>query len=376
MNILRVLHAPINIGNQPWSLGQSERFVSKIDELNFFNHVVNFFPTKFSYQSDEVFRFSESSVINNIYRRILMASYSLKSLQQYDVFHFYFGKTFFPPLFKSCLFNYIDLKILNKLGKKCFMTFQGCDARLREVSKYKPISACDEKECKNKWCNNRLDDFKKNNIQILSKYCSHIFCLNPDLIPYMPAAEFLPYCIYNQDINFYKKRKCKKERLLIAHAPTDRDIKGTKYVLRAFENLRKSYPIDYVIIENLSHSKALDVYKEVDFAVDQLLVGWYGGFAVELMQMSIPVVANICSTDLEYIPKEMREEMPVIDAKPENIEEVLISLVKDREMLYEIGDISKKYVDRWHNAENIARSMIEIYKDPSKSFWDEFMMKI
>ena len=40
-----------------------------------------------------------------------------------------------------------------------------------------------------------------------------------------------------------------------------------------------------MVVENTPHTKALKIYEEADIVIDQVLIGWYGGFGVEVMKM-------------------------------------------------------------------------------------------
>ncbi|MZP29503.1 hypothetical protein GTO91_07260 [Heliobacterium undosum] len=368
MKKLKVLHGPINIGNHAWSLGQMER---KVAPGLVESRVVDFFPTIYAQEVDESYSFGTSPA-SGIHRRLAMAVYASKALHRFDLFHFYFGKTFFPPTTRNTPLDYLDLPLLNRLGKKCVMTFQGCDARLRMATlSSNPISACDRQHCQNPQCDERLDRIKQKNISLILKHCAHVFCLNPDQLRHVPGAEFLPYCLCQQR-GRSKREKRDDAPMVIVHAPTDRHVKGTKYVLEAFATLQKHYPVECIIVENMSHREALQVYEKADLVVDQLLCGWYGGLSVEVMQMGIPVVAYIRESDLPFIPEKMREELPVINANPDTITDVLVALVEDRERLRELGRRSKRFAHRWHNPEAIARAMIQLYQNPSGSFWANF----
>jgi hypothetical protein len=363
---LKVLHGPTNVGNQAWSLSSAERVVAAREGLDFKTYLADFFPAGFAYGGDLVYRKDASSLMSKALRAAEMMGYGLMAMRAYDLFHLYFGKSFLNP-FPQLSFGYPDIRIMNALGRKCFMTFQGCDARSREASKSRQQSVCHE--CTHVWCDERLDRVKRKNIAILAANCARVFCLNPDLVCQVPNAEFLPYCTYSP------KPACQRipgRRPMVLHPPTDRDIKGTKYVIEAFTSLQAEFDVDCVLVENLPHHEALALYRRADLVVDQLLAGWYGGVAVEVMQMGIPVVASICEEDLVHIPREMKEELPIIRATPEDISEVLARAISEPARLSEAGVKSKAYVEKWHNPLAIARAMIRVYHDPGRSFWSEY----
>jgi hypothetical protein len=363
---LKVLHGPTNVGNQAWSLSCAERAVAASDGLDFKSYLVDFFPGGFSYEGDFVYRKQASTFMGKARRAAEMMGYGLKAARTYDLFHLYFGKSFMNP-FPQFSFGYPDVRIMKALGKKCFMTFQGCDARMKGTAKSRERSVC--QECTHAWCDEKLDKVKRKNIATLAESCARLFCLNPDLVSYVPGAEFLPYCAYTP------KPACrliKGKRPRILHAPTDRDIKGTKYVMEAFTTLQDDFNVDCVLVENVSHHEALALYRKADLVVDQLLAGWYGGFAVEVMQMGIPVVAYICEDDLAHIPRDMKAELPIIRATPGNVCQIVAKAIADTKKLDEVGEKSRAYVEKWHNPFTIARAMIRVYEDHRRLFWDEY----
>ena len=58
----------------------------------------------------------------------------------------------------------------------------------------------------------------------------------------------------------------------IIHSPSNRDFKGTKYILEAVNNLKsKNIEFTFSLIENLANKEALKKYAEADILIGQLL---------------------------------------------------------------------------------------------------------
>ena len=115
---------------------------------------------------------------------------------------------------------------------------------------------------------------------------------------------------------------------------------------------------EFVLIEGLSRKQAKMQYERADLLVDQLLAGWYGGLAVELMALAKPVIAYIRDEDLDFIPDEMRDDLPIINATPDGIYEVLKYWLTDgKQHLQEVGHKSRSYVEKWHDPLKIAMNM-------------------
>ena len=129
-----------------------------------------------------------------------------------------------------------------------------------------------------------LDVLKRQQIRLLDRLCHKIYALNPDLLHVLPArAEFLPYSHIALEEWAPVYTQLEDRPLRIAHAPTNRAVKGTALILDAVAALKESgYCFEFVLVEGLSHQEAKEAYQTVDVFIDQVFAGWYGGAAVEL----------------------------------------------------------------------------------------------
>jgi glycosyltransferase involved in cell wall biosynthesis len=143
------------------------------------------------------------------------------------------------------------------------------------------------------------------------------------------------------------------------HAPSHRNAKGTHYIIDAVNRLKdEGILFDFILVEGRSNADARLLYEQADLVIDQLLAGWYGGLAVEVMALGKPVISYLRRSDLVFIPPEMREELPIIEADPFSIYSVLREWLTVRlGDLMERGARSREYVERWHDPARIARQM-------------------
>ena len=133
------------------------------------------------------------------------------------------------------------------------------------------------------------------------------------------------------------------------HAPSDGSIKGTPMILDALEQLRTRYDFDLILVEKKTHEEALALYRSADIAIDQILAGWYGGFAVEMMAMGKPVACYIREQDMKFVPKAMRDDMPILRIDPGRLVDDLAAILDRRAEWQNVGKMSRRYVERWHN---------------------------
>ena len=257
--------------------------------------------------------------------------------------------------------SYLEIFLIKLLRKKLLIQFQGDDCRQGDycLDNY-DISTV--KEVSNGYYSNISDKAKRNSIQFYNKFCDIIFALNPDLMNILPSrTQFLPYA--HVDLNNYQPKYNEEENevIRIGHAPTNRGFKGTKYIINAAQKLKdEGYKIELILIESIPNSEAKELYKNIDIMVDQLFAGWYGGLAVEIMSLGKPVIAYIRENDLLHIPLEMKNDLPIINSNSKIIYETMKELILlPKNKLIERGKKSRKFVEKWHNPEIIANSLIK-----------------
>jgi glycosyltransferase involved in cell wall biosynthesis len=355
---LRILHGPVNVGNQPYVLSRHERELGARSSL-----VVNY-GTWLEYQADRTLgRYGD----RNIATRLRRLQFGLTAPFRYDVLHFYFGRTFLcwddygPP---NPLW-FADLRLAKRLGRRIFMTLQGCDVRIsrRSAAAY-AVTPCHLGNCASApLCRATIDDARESLIADVLPYVDRSFVLNPELAQYVPGAQFLPYASVDVD-RFVPAPPSTQGRIRIVHAPSDEGIKGSPLIVDAIEQLKGRYPIDLTIVKGVPHAKALELYRSADLVIDQVLTGWYGGLAVEAMALAKPVACFIRDEDLAVIPYDMRRQLPLVRVHPQTLAADLEAAIANRESWPAWGEASREFVLRWHHPRRIASAMLRSYERP------------
>jgi glycosyltransferase involved in cell wall biosynthesis len=354
---MRVLHLPTSVGGNAWNLAQGEKALG----LN--SEVLVAVQNWLDYSADIVL---DSQGTASRYRRAWRSAREfLRIRSAYDVFHFNFGSSLFhTPRFHL---NLLDLPFYPK-NAKLFVTYNGCDARQKFPTISRTgLSACHEPKCYHGMCEfGRYDEFRRRAIAKMARYARHMWALNPDLLYFLPPekSSFLPYAVALEEPTPTRPRF--EGRLRFLHAPTNREFKGSRYVLDAFERARRSRgdDVELILVENLRHREALSRYRDADVVIDQVLLGWYGGFAVEAMKMGKPVIARIAEEDLHFIPEAMARDVreTVINAGPNSLYDAILRCVDDRQFLRERAAASLEYANRWHDPKFVAALTKEKYE--------------
>ena len=359
---LRVLHCPTNVGNNPQGLARAERAAG-------LESVCVSFEDVFGYDVDESLVTSNPLLFERRRWGVL-----LRALREFDVVHFNFGRSLFPPPppipFRDDPLHapgraYVralalrDLPLLRRAGKTIAVTYQGDDARQGHGS---PLAAAVGEG----YYTPAGDALKRRTIATFDRYADRLFFLHPDLGDVLPErARFLAYA--SVDPAEWKPREPVPlpERPRIVHAPSHRGVKGTQHVVEAVEQLRRdAVPVELELVEGLSHAEARQAYERADLLVDQLLLGWYGALAVELMALGRPVVCYVDeATARRHAPPELLEELPVVRAGPGDLADVLRSLLTERRDEYsELARRSRAFAERWHDPGEIGRRMRSEYE--------------
>jgi hypothetical protein len=366
---LRVLHCPTSTGGNPQNLAQSER------KLGLKSWSLVFKESNFLYSADEIL-FSEDTPVWK--QQIKSWGLIFRAIKEFDVIHYNSGTSILPwdvPfrlygnnfLIKYALKIYVKIcrtfeqRVLRK--KIIAVTYQGDDARQGDFC-IKNFPICIANNVDSDYYPADLDIRKRSRIDWFDQYADLIYALNPDLLWVLPKrAVFMPYANVNI-FDWAPVAKSSNERLVVLHAPSNRNVKGTAYIISAVERLKQEgVPFDFILVENIANADARKLYEQADLVVDQLLAGWYGGLAVEVMALSKPVISYLRRADFIFLPQKMREELPIIEADPSSIYSVLRDwLTLNRMDLAERGAKSRKYVENWHNPVNIARHMKSDYE--------------
>lgn len=309
------------------------------------------------------------------------------SIFRYDIFHFNFGQKFFlyeVRRFKAgdsqvkailrfmfwcytCAVGTLDLRVLRMLGKKIFVTWQGDDVRQGDFVRANfVIHFADEVEPG--YYDRYSDSRKRHLVALFDRYSDGMYCLNPDLMHVLPEkTKYIPYC-HTSTLNLAPKfpvfrRYGPESPFIILHAPSHRGAKGTRHVIAAIEKLKsEGCAIELCLVENLVRAEALERYRNVDLLVDQLLAGWYGGLAIELMALGKPVCAYIREEDLKFVPESMRSELPILRATPESLCSVIRELYHNPAVVPELGRKARRFFEVHHSINIVGSAICEDYE--------------
>lgn len=247
-----------------------------------------------------------------------------------------------------------ELPQLKKLGKKLVMHHWGNDVRtVKAVNELNPYPLPPSYN---------TDEYIHERLMYLTQFIDTAIVQDYEMVPYVKDyyknVHVVPLICQSEKFTPHYP-SVEKTRPLIVHAPTNQAFKGTKYVHEAIDRLKlEGFDFEYKKVEQLSHKEALELYKEADIIVDQLLCGTYGVLSVEAMALGKVVVANIREDVRSHLP----EDFPIVLAKPETLYDVLKRYIINPVLRHETGKQSRLFVESFHNADEIAKNLEVIYE--------------
>ena len=305
---LRVTHAPVNVAGIPWENVQALRRKGIDARLVVFNRGKLHPEADWSLERH-----------GGLPRRLAAQFAALaRLLPGTDVFHFYFGLTLVPPS--------LQFPILRAARKKCVYHYLGSDIRGKRPEE--------------------LTDGKRADAEIVGSYAALRWVPGANVVP--PGLDLRPFTPHPPSDN---------PRPLVVHAPSNREKKGTRYVIEACEGL----PVDLDIVEGVNHEQARERYARADIVVDQLNAGWHGVFALEAMALGKPVLAELDPQAVERSAQGYGIRVPIVPATKDDLADALRPLVESPAIRRQIGAESRAYVEQVHDIDRVADRLIAIY---------------
>ena len=320
-------------------------------------------------------------------------AYYARALRRYDIFHFSnaHGMSFghrLAGLARQVAFEGAEIDLLKRAGKKIVYSNNSCQDGVAKSSfaAWGPHSTCadcvwlnrpdvcsDERNLAWGAFRNRYADFQvmydgnraDYNIAPEIHFVPEFYCLDPTLwtpdilIPtnYRIPRDPETVLIYHAVGNFATR----------SQAGSGRNLKSTHLYLPLIDKLKADgLPVELIFFNDVPNRSVRYYQAQADIVVDMLTFGWFGATGREAMMLGKPYVCFIRPEWLETIRAEnpaYADELPVVSATPETVEDVVRDLVNDPARRAEIGRRSRAFAVKWHSAEAGARRFDSLYRE-------------
>lgn len=338
---MKILYGSIEIANT------MSIYSDALRKIGYQAFCINLYPSYLNYKADYSFNIRGENWESNKVHIINLVSYIIS---EFDIFHFFFNRTLMP--------DYSDMYVLKALNKKMIMNNVGSDIRQYskaiQMNKYWDL-------VKDTYFRSCCEKRNVNTIKFLSKWIDYCMTFDGELMEYVQS--YYKKCFSYKipiDLELYPVVDIgEKEKPLIVHAPTNAEVKGSKYIIETIEELKIKYDFEFVLIKYMPHEKAKALYKQADIIIDQIIIGEHGSLAVECMAMGKPVVCWICDFSKEKYPS----DLPIVSANKDNLYEKVEMLISDFELRKELGLRGRHYVEKYHDVDTLIKELLNIYNE-------------
>lgn len=373
---LRIFHGPYNVAGIGGHLAEAER------ERGYVSKFIVYKANKLIHNHDENIDFTK----NHLFKRFIYVPFYFfwKCVFNFDLFHFYFGKSLL-------MFN-LDLPILRLFGKKIIMTYCGSEVRLvgKVESKRNPyvkhIQFSTSSTTKKIWSSNffiiqwikwvflfQYDipkyDTRKQIMMWWQNLFVHKFFAYRDLyasaLTVIPKEKVIKDVFINnigiassEELKFEESKQ--NEKVVIVHAPTNQLVKGTKFVESVLDKLKsEGIDFEYIQIYRMPHEEVMDILKhKADIVIDQMLLGSFASLSIEAMSFGKPVICYL----MDKIEADFNGELAIYNCNIDNLYEKLKELIKNRELRIKLGQKGISFIQKYYNKNEIVDNTIQLYQ--------------
>jgi len=276
-------------------------------------------------------------------------SFFLRALRNCDLFIFLSATSFLP--------GYCDYPVLKLFGKRIVSIFFGEDIRYWHAYAQEMRSLGWEEEIKPYLEYRKSDprDFfltKINRVRVAERYA--------DLILSQPSQGELQTRAYMRvnvplDLSQYHFNVPGREVPLVVHAPSNRGVKGTEFVLETIRKLKgEGLLFEFQLLEKTPNAVVRKLLADADIVVDQLFSQTVAGFALESLATGNVVLARY-SPDYARVPP----DCPVVNVTVETLPGALRRFILDGDLRRQSAYAGRGYVEKYHSHVKVAQQILD-----------------
>ncbi len=198
----------------------------------------------------------------------------------------------------------------------------------------------------------------QHNVPVYNSFDGTVFISTPALAAFMPEATWLPLTI---DVDMWRTQVPPLShggRPVVAHIPSSAQ-KGSHMIDPILRKLEHQGVIRYLRMENVPHEEMPAMYQSADLVVEQFGIADYSAAACESMAAGRVVVSRVSDLARDTVLKETGHELPVVEANPETLADVIVELLADPQRVQEIGRRGESFVREVHDGRFSARVLRE-----------------
>lgn len=306
---------------------------------------------------------SKNFLIRNIYK-VYFYLFSIKKFYNYDMV-----QLISPKIFGGLKINYnfLALKKIKKHSNKMVLSSCGSNSYVYDFCKslkYSPFPDHVHLDLHN---NNMFENHfyrndDKNVANLVDAIIPTTFTYKSSFDHFETIKSIIPFPI-NVDKIPKQKQIFFKDKVTIFYGITRNGFKGSKYIIPALEKINTNYKelVNVIITERLPFNEYLETITKVNIVVDQALSYEYGMNALYSMAQGKVVLSG----NEEVSKPNSLSQIPVLNITPntEQIYNTIEKLILDKELIIDIGEKSRLFVESTHNYKAIAQQYINSWME-------------
>lgn len=162
---------------------------------------------------------------------------------------------------------------------------------------------------------------------------------------------FFPFDVDEFTANYSEK----SEVIRVGHAPTNRAAKGSDFIISVIKELQKKYPVELVLIENVSYAESQKMKSGCQIFIDQIGDLGYGLNSLESLAMGIPTCSCLVQGFEEKYP-----DHPFVVIDKLNLQQKLVDLIGSTELRTRLSKSGRDWVQRHHSAVSVVQKIQQL----------------
>lgn len=216
-----------------------------------------------------------------------------------------------------------ELAVLAAAGLRTAVMAHGTDVRLpSHHAEREPWSPFRERRA-----DGALRELRSRQVlRLFERFEGPRFVSTPDLLPLLPDATWCPVVVDTGRWRAEPRDPAPDRPLRVVHAASNAWIKGSDLVAGTLADLQRDGVIEYRPLLRVPAAEVPAAYRWADVVLDQFRLGSYGVGACEAMATGRVVVGHVADDVRERVRDLTGLELPVQEATPDSLREVLLRL--------------------------------------------------
>lgn len=239
---------------------------------------------------------------------------------------------------------------LRRRGIKVALLSHGSDARVPSVhaanERWHSYAALEPKALE------ALEQRSSINLAHYNQFDGTVFVSTPGLLAFVEKGTWLPLVV---DVDLWAGAKplLSGARPVVAHIPSSTQ-KGSHMIDPVLSSMEQRGLIEYLRVEGVPHEEMPAMYGRADIMVEQFGIADYSAAACEAMAGGRVVVSRVADAVREHVRSATGRELPIVEANPETLEQVILDLLADPERMAQISARSREFVREVHDGRRSA----------------------